>query len=133
MGERGGGLWSCGACRGGRLRSFVEYDGLIDVVCGRLLGPFVHDDGGLGLLGGDRVPECRDGHGGLVIRFSSDGLVGRLLGGLPAHESVEVLRGHGAVVGSGALVLLLALPRSEDRRVGKELVSTCRSRGWPYH
>src|SRR3546814_15343607 len=25
------------------------------------------------------------------------------------------------------------LPRSEDRRDGKECVSTCRSRWWPYH
>src|SRR3546814_15395191 len=25
------------------------------------------------------------------------------------------------------------LLRSEERRVGKECVSTCRSRGWPYH
>src|SRR3546814_15936258 len=25
------------------------------------------------------------------------------------------------------------MPRSEERRVGKECVSTCRSRGWPYH
>src|SRR3546814_19071082 len=24
-------------------------------------------------------------------------------------------------------------PRSEERRVGKEWVSTCRSRWWPYH
>src|SRR3546814_11012851 len=24
-------------------------------------------------------------------------------------------------------------PRSEERRVGKEFVSTCRSRGWPDH
>src|SRR3546814_14328078 len=27
----------------------------------------------------------------------------------------------------------LALQRSEERRVGKECVSTCRSRWWPYH
>src|SRR3546814_17597181 len=26
-----------------------------------------------------------------------------------------------------------ALKRSEERRVGKECVSTCRSRWWPYH
>src|SRR3546814_18469378 len=26
-----------------------------------------------------------------------------------------------------------SLPRSEERRVGKECVSTCRSRGCPYH
>src|SRR3546814_16970701 len=28
---------------------------------------------------------------------------------------------------------LIALIRSEERRVGKECVSTCRSRWWPYH
>src|SRR3546814_12347550 len=28
---------------------------------------------------------------------------------------------------------LWALGRSEERRVGKECVSTCRSRWWPYH
>src|SRR3546814_9935078 len=27
----------------------------------------------------------------------------------------------------------LTLMRSEERRVGKECVSTCRSRWWPYH
>src|SRR3546814_8278911 len=27
----------------------------------------------------------------------------------------------------------LVAGRSEERRVGKECVSTCRSRGWPYH
>src|SRR3546814_20653395 len=27
----------------------------------------------------------------------------------------------------------LQSPRSEERRVGKECVSTCRSRWWPYH
>src|SRR3546814_10996019 len=38
-----------------------------------------------------------------------------------------------------ALVFGFALPitpvqiRSEERRVGKECVSTCRSRWWPYH
>src|SRR3546814_12649499 len=25
------------------------------------------------------------------------------------------------------------IPRSEERRVGKECVSTCKSRGWPYN
>src|SRR3546814_20778550 len=32
-----------------------------------------------------------------------------------------------------AHALLNALPRSEERRVGKECVSTCRSRWSPYH
>src|SRR3546814_3717730 len=31
------------------------------------------------------------------------------------------------------LSVLLAIPRSEERRVGKECVSTCRSRWSPYH
>src|SRR3546814_10944916 len=34
---------------------------------------------------------------------------------------------------AGLLALLLALPRSEERRVGKVWGSTCRSRGSPYH
>src|SRR3546814_13674075 len=31
------------------------------------------------------------------------------------------------------LGLAIAKSRSEERRVGKECVSTCRSRWWPYH
>src|SRR3546814_16474384 len=36
------------------------------------------------------------------------------------------------------VAIIAAIPRrivvrSEERRVGKECVSTCRSRGWPYH
>src|SRR3546814_1776993 len=34
---------------------------------------------------------------------------------------------------SGACLLHLARKRSEERRVGKECVSTCRSRWSPYH
>src|SRR3546814_14814806 len=33
----------------------------------------------------------------------------------------------------GYLSMLVALSRSEERRVGKECVSTCRSRWSPYH
>src|SRR3546814_3098440 len=33
----------------------------------------------------------------------------------------------------GEMVLDEAGKRSEERRVGKECVSTCRSRWWPYH
>src|SRR3546814_12975046 len=32
-----------------------------------------------------------------------------------------------------ALEASIVANRSEERRVGKEWVSTCRSRGWPYH
>src|SRR3546814_7207571 len=31
------------------------------------------------------------------------------------------------------LILFSSVGRSEERRVGKECVSTCRSRWWPYH
>src|SRR3546814_11499158 len=34
---------------------------------------------------------------------------------------------------SGAPQDIMGLLRSEERRVGKECVSTCRSRWWPYH
>src|SRR3546814_13555238 len=34
---------------------------------------------------------------------------------------------------SGLNVRLIRSWRSEERRVGKECVSTCRSRWWPYH
>src|SRR3546814_20144994 len=33
----------------------------------------------------------------------------------------------------GVVVVEQLLERSEERRVGKECVSTCRSRWWPYH
>src|SRR3546814_20759851 len=33
----------------------------------------------------------------------------------------------------GTIIALVQLPRSEERRVGKECVSTCRSRWSPYH
>src|SRR3546814_15245451 len=47
---------------------------------------------------------------------------------------IAVARGFAYYV-LGAIVSLVAglLPRSEERRVGKECVSTCRSRWSPYH
>src|SRR3546814_19258715 len=44
-------------------------------------------------------------------------------------------KGRGGAVGEiePALALLYAGARSEERRVGKECVSTCRSRWSPYH
>src|SRR3546814_12576694 len=43
--------------------------------------------------------------------------------------------GFTCAVGSGGTLagILMALKRSEERRVGKECVSTCRSRWSPYH
>ena len=39
----------------------------------------------------------------------------------------------GAIAVNGAIVVGYKLARSEERRVGKECVSTCRSRWSPYH
>src|SRR3546814_19331248 len=38
-----------------------------------------------------------------------------------------------AALDHGLMAELEACARSEERRVGKECVSTCRSRWWPYH
>src|SRR3546814_11861168 len=60
---------------------------------------------------------------------------------LPDAELVTELRRHGGIsdaVAEHDELLALAVPllrddRSEERRVGKEWVSTCRSRWSPYH
>src|SRR3546814_6272518 len=63
------------------------------------------------------------GAGG-VERFAAGRLVGQLVGGgnILAHQLLELILDRGIVAG-----------RSEERRVGKECVSTCRSRWSPYH
>src|SRR3546814_11520685 len=45
------------------------------------------------------------------------------------HSTTKYLNGHSDMIG-GAVV---AADRSEERRVGKACVSTCRSRWSPYH
>src|SRR3546814_15706127 len=53
--------------------------------------------------------------------------LGCLLGG------EQLLAGLGGAAGGAGEVDVVAVARSEERRVGKECVSTCRSRWWPYH
>src|SRR3546814_4818266 len=55
-----------------------------------------------------------------------------------AAGRIEIIANHGLDVNAdGAVSLYSAVPawhgRSEERRVGKECVSTCRSRWSPYH
>src|SRR3546814_7075795 len=45
------------------------------------------------------------------------------------HRLVEIARG----LAKDQIAALVRFPRSEERRVGKECVSTCRSRWSPYH
>src|SRR3546814_11343613 len=42
-------------------------------------------------------------------------------------QNIDIIEGYKA-----KYIVILA-GRSEERRVGKECVSTCRSRWWPYH
>src|SRR3546814_4378611 len=60
----------------------------------------------------------------LVMRIK-DGLRGRGQAILDAHDDRKPPRADDAVAGR--------VGRSEERRVGKECVSTCRSRWSPYH
>src|SRR3546814_1012708 len=55
---------------------------------------------------------------------------GRLIADLPGHYLNWFAREG---FPKGEIGRLLALMRSEERRVGKECVSTCRSRWSPYH
>src|SRR3546814_15003211 len=68
-------------------------------------------------------------------RTSSDSLIreaeahdlAALVAELPDLRMIDFNGGKAAVIGRRQL------PRSEERRVGKECVSTCRSRWSPYH
>src|SRR3546814_12196776 len=53
-------------------------------------------------------------------------------GELPPHKLVGITGTNGKSTVT-ALVTHMLESRSEERRVGKECVSTCRSRGSPYH
>src|SRR3546814_11533929 len=51
-----------------------------------------------------------------------------------ALEHAAEIPAVAVIVGElGVLVAVVDVIRSEERRVGKEFVSTCRSRWWPYH
>src|SRR3546814_11073335 len=48
-------------------------------------------------------------------------------------ELVHTLNGSGVAVGRALIAVMENYQRSEERRVGKECVSTCRSRWSPVH
>src|SRR3546814_12177178 len=89
-------------------------------------------------VGADRRGDQADAGGGKLSRRRSQRRVGHhdVIAGLAAHEE-GLRRGAGAIeqgiaVAAGGLRDGGAF-RSEERRVGKEWVSTCRSRWWPYN
>src|SRR3546814_9981320 len=53
--------------------------------------------------------------------------------GCALAPNIHVLIGFRALQGVGGAAGMVIARRSEERRVGKECVSTCRSRGAPYH
>src|SRR3546814_17501293 len=50
-----------------------------------------------------------------------------------SNGELEVVTHPGGSLFSGGEIYSAVRTRSEERRVGKECVSTCRSRGAPYH
>src|SRR3546814_14740227 len=56
-----------------------------------------------------------------------------LVGGVVLAVVASGVEGLPAIGWTPRFVLVLAFLRSEERRVGKECVSTCRSRWSPYH
>src|SRR3546814_11833931 len=50
-----------------------------------------------------------------------------------ARPATAAIRGRFRLFLLGWLDKMIRAVRSEERRVGKECVSTCRSRWWPYH
>src|SRR3546814_20707722 len=89
-------------------------------VCSSDLADFILNTGVLHDL--DQVDTYR--------HFLDEGLA-RRLPMICANPDLIVMRGEAMEICAGALAL--DYERSEERRVGKECVSTCRSRWSPYH
>src|SRR3546814_20699584 len=83
---------------------------------------------------------CKGRKGDTLVaqdEFIREGVEVAALAGLrPAFKkegTVTAANASGLNDGAAALVLMSREERSEERRVGKECVSTCRSRWSPYH
>src|SRR3546814_14339622 len=96
-----------------------------------------------GLVCGDTVADVRVPHKGDVTDHVIEGAYEVLRGFEQVHSSREAMRaitledGEQEIFARSALALKYDDPkkpsRSEESRVGKECVSTCRSRWSPYH
>src|SRR3546814_16556808 len=84
----------------------------------------------------EAVQEANDEAGGAVIeRAEAEYMVtvGGYLEDLDDFRNIPLSTEGGTPVTVGDVARVQIVPRSEERRVGKECVSTCRSRWWPYH
>src|SRR3546814_19680494 len=68
----------------------------------------------------------------LSAAFASS-MIGGVFGAVVLTGAVLVARPIVLAFGTGEMLMLSVIGRSEARRVGKECVSTCKSRCWPYH
>src|SRR3546814_20201833 len=87
-----------------------------------------------GLVCGDTVADVRVPHKGDVATHVIEGAYEVLHGFDRAHESRDAMRAITLDAGESEVFAraALALKRTEERRVGKECVSTCRSWWSPY-
>src|SRR3546814_1008549 len=75
----------------------------------------------------------------ITLAWQDDACIGRQLAAICLHRCQENGRIHSLALcarngmGSWKTGRIIFLSRSEERRVGKECVSTCRSRWSPYH
>src|SRR3546814_13739057 len=105
----------------------------LDIV-GRKLAPVIGDAAGDAEI---LAQPCREIHAALGRELFGEVVVGAL--GRDRHKGLLPIKGARRVDldrcadGVGVHVRSQRLLRSEERRVGKECVSTCRSRWSPYH
>src|SRR3546814_17647646 len=84
--------------------------------------------------GAKRVYAVDVGHGQLAWKLRGDPRVIVLERTNARHLSAELVpEPIDIAVCDASFISLAKVLRSEERRVGKECVSTCRSRGSPYH
>src|SRR3546814_12320811 len=69
----------------------------------------------------------------IVTRAAACGIVGMGGAGFPSAEKLSVTRDLLILNGAECEPWITCDDRSEERRAGKECVSTCRSRWSPYH
>src|SRR3546814_19226136 len=85
--------------------------------------------------GGKAAPLASDQSLGMDERSEPTGALSllQLSGSVGAVDHDENITGYALVTNAAQGTVTLDTTRSEERRVGKECVSTCRSRGSPVH
>src|SRR3546814_12296998 len=93
---------------------------LLEMGCADILQPDIGWCGGVTEL--LKISALADAHGKLVVPHGSS-----------VYSYHFVITRHNSPFAEFLMMHPEATERSEERRVGKECVSTGRARGWPYH